>query len=123
MITNKIHEIAVSSINYLFLQHVANNGDVCTNDTVEGELYTFFSTINEDYYNNKNNDIIPILSQSIVNELIEGPYLEKYDIDQLKTEIKNSIYIIMGNRFSFIEDIYLDCVSGLEYQCKEKHTI
>ncbi|GGB50353.1 hypothetical protein F3157_21325 [Virgibacillus dakarensis] len=84
------------------------------NDKVEGEIYTFFSVLDESQHSLELEEILLFLSSSVYDELRDGTYLDHYDVNELKAEIKNSIYIIMGREVDYIEDIYNTCIDNIE---------
>ncbi|MBR2246286.1 hypothetical protein [Oceanobacillus profundus] len=100
--------IAVASMSYLFLQHVANNPKVVNNQVVEGELNMFFTACIEE--NEPESRTAKILEESTISEIKEGGYLKDYTIDELTSEIRNSIYIILGRNSKILEDFFLSCL-------------
>lgn len=109
MVILDLARYSVGGINYLFLRHVVGDRNIVNNDTVENELYTFFSLFRSTMQKLKKPDVAFIsnfVSQEIATELCEGDYFHEFSPPILKERVFESIYIILGYDCPIIGNLY-----------------
>jgi hypothetical protein len=92
-----ITRFAMSSMNYLFLQHVTGTVGITSNPVIEEILERFFIEFRKmDYENEEVQHYQRMFVHDAIVELLEGEYFHKYDLEQFKKRTENSFRAIFG---------------------------
>ncbi len=101
-------------MNHMFLSHAVNDNRSFGNDLIEGELYFFFSSLEED---DLCSEFLLLFNDSLEDEL--KILLDDFSINDLRKGIEESLYIIMGYNSTIIQNIFMQSLDNIS----ERHLL